>query len=160
MSLACCHCKARCQSVKEDVAKIERSAEADSDARQDCTDCVVTTERWRRHGTGKQPGTETRELWTSHKASQQRCSWTAAVVPRAGQGRHEQKLLGSTILADWSISYGRDMVDGGTRARSRAQQTAANTERLWVQRLSGGSSQQHMTIPSMGKVAPFKEGGH
>ena len=43
----------------------------------------VRTQNRRRHRQGNQPGTATRGLWGLHKASQQRCSQNAALVPRA-----------------------------------------------------------------------------
>ena len=107
---------------------------------------------------GKQPGTETRELWTSHKASQKRCFWNAALVLCARQRRHfldivvsgargtrrrcasrgtsasmKSSLLGSTVLASWSISTEETWLTGsdrplGTRPRARAATVATQRD--------------------------------
>ena len=137
----------RIQCAKEEIAKIERRADRDaqtSSSKKAVHDNnvqpltqgphmrVVTAERgasasagqaqaW----TGRQRGTETRALWTLHKATPQMCSCNAALVPRGGQRRHQQTFFGSsTLLADWSISTDETWLrgEGGGRGREIVHQ--------------------------------------
>ena len=98
-----CHSRdatARCQSVKEDIAKIERSA--DSDARQDCTDCVVTTERWAQawnRQTARDRDPRTLDL-TQGLA-------TAVLVDRSGGARADRAGMNRSFLAPRFSQIGR-----------------------------------------------------